>query len=136
MKWIKKLPMVLAALLLVALLGCQALLNVVTPCHISQMTIDYAEAEPTSYMPWTTLFDSERIQGLARWKFQKEQLKYGFIKELLVINQFAAKELQTKVIQPAITGIVGSGALAFGWLGMSKPSDKKKIIEEEAKKVT
>ena len=133
MKWIKKLPMVLAGVLLMALLGCSAMLDAITPCYIPPMTVEYAKAEPTSFIPFTTLWDSQRIDRLVNWEFQKEQIKYGFIKELSQIHQFAAEELQAKVMMPAITGIVGSGALAFGWLGMSKPKDKKKIIEAEAK---
>ena len=133
MKWIKKLPMVLVGLLLLALLGCTALLAVITPGHVPPMLIKYAKAEPTSYMPFTTLWDLQRITRLADWEFKKEQLKYGFIKELSQIHQFAAKELQTKFMMPAISGLMSMGALGVGWFGMSKPSDKKKIIEIEAK---
>ena len=133
MKWIKKLPMVLVGLLLLALLGCSAMLDAITPCYIPPMTIEYAKAEPTTFMPFTTLWDSQRIDRLAAWEFQKEQIKYGFIKELSQIHQFAAKELQTKFMMPAISGLMSMGALGVGWFGMSKPSDKKKIIEIEAK---
>lgn len=133
MKWIKKLPMVLVGVLLLALLGCGAMLDAITPCYVPQRNIDYAEAEPTSFMPFTTLFDAQRVDRLIHWKYQKLQLEYGFIKELSQIHQFAAKELQTKFMMPAISGLMSMGALGVGWFGMSKPSDKKKIIEQEAK---
>ena len=132
MKWIKKLPMVLVGVLL-ALLGCSAMLDAITPCYIPPMTIEYAKAEPTTFMPFTTLWDSQRIVRLAAWEWEKAKIKYGFIKEITLAPQFAAKELQTKFMMPTITGLMGMGAFSVGWLKVSKPSDKKKIIEAEAK---
>ncbi len=132
MKWIKKLPMVLVGVLL-ALLGCSAMLDAITPCYIPPMLIEYAKAEPTTFMPYTTLFDLQRLDRLVKWEFQKEQIEYGFIKELSQIHQFAARELQTKFMVPAISGLMSMGAFGVGWLKVSKPSDKKKIIEAEAK---
>ncbi len=128
MKLIKKCLLAVVAILLLGLLGCGAMLDAITPCYIPPKTIDYADAPATAMLPFTTLWDSQRIGRLVDFKYMLMQVKYGFIKETMQLHQAGAQELQTKVLQPAITGLVGSGALAFGWLGLSKPGDRKKKV--------
>ena len=126
MKWIKKIPLVLVGLLLVALMGCSALLDAITPSYIPPKTIEYSKTEPKTFMPFTTLWDSQRVELHVSWEWKKKQLEYGFIKEVLDIHQMASAELQTKVMMPAITGLMGMSCFSIGWLGVSKPGDKKK----------
>ena len=133
MKFAKKLLFGLMGLLFLAVLGCTAMLDAVTPCYIDPMEIDYADAEPTSFMPFTTLWDAQRMSRLAAWQWQQDQARYGFIKGLSNIHQSSAKELQTKFMMPAIMGLMTTGALGVGWFGMSKPSDAKKIAKAENK---
>ncbi len=120
--------MVLAGLFLAALMGCSALLDAVTPCYIPPHTIKYAKTEPSIFTPYTTLWDSERVDRLVDWEFQKLQLEHGFIKGMSNIHQTASRELQTKFMQPAITGLMGLSAFSIGWLGISKPGDKKENV--------
>ncbi len=126
MKTLKKISLVVVAIILLGLLGCGAALDAITPCYIPPGTIAYAKAPPTTFLPFTTLWDSQRINRTVDYRFTLMQVEHGFIKEVMQLHQAASLELQTKVLQPAITGLVGSGAFAIGWLGLSKPSDKKK----------
>ena len=126
MKWIKRIPLVFIGILLAALVGCSAMLDAITPSYIPPETIRYANTESTVFMPFTTLWDSQRIGLHVGWEWQKKQLEHGFIKEVLNIHQIASVELQNKVMIPALTGLMGLAGFSAGWLGMSKPGDKKK----------
>ena len=128
MKLIKKCLLAVVAILLLGLLGCGAMLDAITPCYIPPATLNYTNASATTFMPFTTLWDSQRVSRMVDYKYMLMQVEHGFIKETVRLHQAGAEELQTKVLQPAITGLVGSGALAFGWLGLIKPGDRKKKV--------
>ena len=126
---IKKILLTVVAIMLLGLLGCGAMLDAITPCYIAPDTIANANVPATALLPFTTLWDSQRIKRMVDFRFTLMQVEHGFIKETMQLHQAAAQELQTKVLQPAITGLVGSGAFAFGWLGLTKPGDKKKKVQ-------
>ena len=129
----KKILMGVVGLLLLTLLGCSAVLDAISPCYIPPMAIEYSKTDATSFLPYTTLWDSERVMLRMGWEWEKAKLKHGFIKKITLTSQDVARKFQVNVISPAITAVFGSSTLALGWLGMSKPDDKKKLIENEAK---
>ncbi len=125
---LKKIGYGLVALVLMALVGCSAMLDAITPAYIPPKNIKYGEIKPTSFLPFTTLWDSQRVGRAVDLKYQIYNIDYRFMKQETQLHEAAARELQVKIIQPAITGLVGSGALAFGWLGMKRPGDEKKPV--------
>ena len=122
----KKVFCIAAGVLAVLLLGCSAVLDAVTPCYIPPDTIKSADTEPTTFMPFTTLWDSQRIDRLIDLKYQRRQLEYFFRKKVSNIHQQAAMRMQADFIQPALAGLVGVGGLGIGWLGIKRPGDKTK----------
>ena len=132
---IKKILGTIVGLILVTLLGCSALLDVITPCFISPDAIDYAGTEPKTFMPFTSLWDSERIVRLVDWEWQKKQLKYGFIKKISQLHQASARELQSQVMIPMMVSLTGVGAFGLGWLGVKRPKDKTQKEYETAGKM-
>ena len=59
---LQKLLTLIAAAILVTVLGCSAWMEGVTPAHIDPSAIEYSDTEPTSYLPYTSLWDARRIK--------------------------------------------------------------------------
>ena len=113
--------MTLSSLILVTVLGCSLFVDAITPCYIPPELAKVIDESPTSFLPYTTVFDAQRMLR-----------KINYLTEGLVIGVGAARELQSNVLNP--TGplgllLVGGPALTIGALGISKPKDKKKITE-------
>lgn len=125
---------------LMVILGCASFQDVITPCWVSPAATKYADANATSILPWTTLFDARRIARkmdfVHSWNQLKDRMKYDFLRGITRFHINAAEELQATLFSP--TGPIGLlvttslGATA-GTLLLSKPSDKKKIkaLEDE-----
>ena len=111
----------LASLMLVVLLGCSAISDAFTPCYIPSELVTVTGGDLWSPVPYTTLWDAERIA-----------LRTYFYLDELNISMKGAREFQAYILNP--TGplgvlLVGGPALTLGALGISKPKDKKKIAE-------
>jgi len=111
----------LASLILVVLLGCSTVLDAITPCYIPPELGKFVNEPMTTFVPYTTVFDAERM-------LRKTQYLLGGLQ----IGMEGAREFQRNVFDP--TGplallFVGGPALAIGALGISKPKDKQKIME-------
>lgn len=126
---------------LIVILGCASFQDVITPCFISPAAMEYADANATSILPWTTLFDARRIARkmdyVHSWNQLKDRIKYDFLRGTTQFHINAAEELQTTLFSP--TGplallIPTSLAATAGALLFSKPTDKKKIKALEDKK--
>ena len=109
----------LAALILVVLMGCSMVLDAITPCYIPPQLGEFVDEPMTSFVPYTTVFDAERMLR-----------KMNYFAGGLKISVAGSRELQQNVFNP--TGplgllMVGGPALALGALGISKPKDKKTI---------
>lgn len=136
----KKLSIWLCILGLTIILGCSSFQDVFTPCYIPPASLDYADAEPTTFLPFTTLFDARRVDFRMDFVHTLNQttdrLKYEFLKGLGTFHMGAAEQFQAVIFSP--TGPIGllMPALMGGTLGallISKPDDKKKIVELEKK---
>lgn len=113
----------LAVLILTVIMGCSLAMDAVTPCYVPPQLKPFADEPLLFFIPYTTVFDAERILK-----------KMYFFESGLNISISASRELQSNVFNP--TGplgllMVGGPALALGALGISKPKDKKKIVELE-----
>jgi hypothetical protein len=138
-KLLQKITIGIAAILLLAMFGCAAFRDIATPSYIEEDMIVYAEEEPTSFLPWTTLWDAERIEAKfdfmhlmnqIRWQRQIEDdvMFVDFIKNAQAKHTASAKELQKTIFTPDGTiGLLGISSLSMmvGWLGLRRPGDKK-----------
>lgn len=121
------------------ILGCSAFMDAVTPCYIPPASLDYInETDPTIFLPWTTLFDAKQIDMKVDFVHifnqTTDKLNYGFVKGLNTFHIGAAEQLQATLFSPE--GPIGLllPTLMGGTLGallISKPGDKKKIVELE-----
>lgn len=125
-------------LLLIVILGCASFQDVITPCYISPAVIDYADANGTSILPWTTLFDARRIAAKMDFvhslRQMSDRIRYTYLKGISQFHIAGAEELKTSLFSPTgpLALIVPTGlAATAGALLFSKPTDKKKIKELE-----
>jgi len=125
---------------LTIILGCSSFQDAVTPCYISPAALEYADVEPTTFLPFTTLFDARRVDFRVDFVHTVNQttdrLKYEFLKGLSAFHISGAEQLQATVFSPS--GPIGLllPTLMGGTLGallISKPDDKKKIVDLETK---
>ncbi|MBA7655561.1 hypothetical protein ES703_63467 [subsurface metagenome] len=128
----------LSIVLLIVLLGCASLQDVVTPCWISQDVLNYADANGTSVLPWTTLFDAKRVAAKMDFahslRQMSDRMKYTYLKGISQFHIAGAEELKVSLFSPTgpLALIVPTGlAATAGALLFSKPTDKKKIKELE-----
>ena len=125
---------------LIIMFGCAGLQDLVVPCHIDENAIEYSEQKPTSYLPWTTVFDAERIRAYVDYKhldFQKtlkdmlagDNLVYDFYTDQLNSSIADARQLQQKLFNPngsigmAITALFGG---TIGAMFINTPKKKEK----------
>jgi hypothetical protein len=133
----------LAAMLLAGFLGCSAFMDAFTPCYIDPNQISYADANATTFLPFTTLWDARRIGLKTDYMHLVKQVNierlgvtdtmhYTFLKNVQAIHIAGAEQFQQVVFSPSgplgllIPTILGTTVGAFL---ISKPSDKKKIAE-------
>lgn len=127
-------------LLLIALIGCASMQDIATPCWIDEAAGVYADEPLTSLLPWTTVYDAERIARKIVFVHSFTQIEFDRLKADEVMNvDFIlgnhnrhvadARELQTIVFDP--TGPIGIllPTLLGGTLGalvIPRPGDEKK----------
>lgn len=131
-KFSKALVTLVCIIGLVITFGCAGLQDLVVPCHIDENAIEYSGQKPTSYLPWTTVFDAERIKAYMNFThldYQKtlkdmlvgDDLLYDFYTDQINNNLADARQLQQKLFNPngsvgmAITALFGGtiGAMFF-----------------------
>jgi len=139
-KKIQTLAATVSIVLLVILLGCASFQDALTPCYVSPAVIKYADANETSILPWSTLFDAKRITAkmnfVHAWNQIADRMEYEYLSGIHQFHIAGAEELKTSLFDP--TGplallIPTSLAATAGALLFSKPTDKKKIKELEIK---
>jgi hypothetical protein len=137
----KTITVTIVTLSLIALFGCSAMMDAVTPTFIEPEAAAYADANSTSFMPFTTLWDAERVISKMDYSHQLNQLlllrqaedddiRYGFLKDAQVGHNVSAKQLQTALLTPE--GPIGLllPTLLGGTLGaliIKRPGDVKKL---------
>lgn len=66
---------------LVFIFGCASLQNLAIPTHVDEGAIVYSDVEPTSYLPWTTLYDAQRLRREIVYKHECLQRVYKRLQE-------------------------------------------------------
>ena len=123
---------------LAVLFGGACFQEIITPCYISPISLEYANVNATSLLPWTTLFDAKRVDRMVdfkhTWNQATDTLKYKLTKGLNALHISIGEELKATLFSP--TGPIGLmfpalGGTAIGTFLLSKPKDKKKIAKLE-----
>lgn len=145
-KWLKSVIVVVCALVLVTFFGCAMFQDALTPCYIEPDAIVYTGEEPTSLMPWTSLWDADRIDRAMDYIYkanllkyarsiEDENVRYAFIKGTQAIHTQGAREFQQTIFStdgPIGLAIVGLGFGTLGALGIKRPGDSsRKQVERE-----
>jgi hypothetical protein len=145
MNWIQKILVVLSTVVLVTVMGCSAWMEGITPAYIDPVAIEYAEAKPTVFTPYTSLWDARRIKRELDFKhagnqqalfrtIEDDKTRYAFLNEAMQINISSAEELRDTLFSP--TGplsilFAAVPALGLGAYLIPRPSDRKRIAELE-----
>ena len=128
---------------LVVMFGCAGLQDIVTPCHIDKAAIEYAGTEATSYLPWTTIWDSRRVLAYMNYMHTQTQIAYerlqqddslthAFLLNGVEVNLADAVGLQEQLFDPA--GPIGLALpmLFGGTLGaLFIPRKREKDLEKQ-----
>lgn len=136
-------------LFVVAMLGCSALQNAVIPMYIDPEIGVYTGEEMTSWMPWTTIWDADRLSAKMKFLHEANLIEleraaeddirhYGFLNDALILDRADATVIKSAIFSPegpigmALPLLLGG---SLGGLLFSKPGDKKRIKElEDARK--
>lgn len=123
-------------LLVVGFAGCVAFQSSITPTYIPEECIEYADVNVPMLMPYTTLIDAKYVQESMNLRKKVGDLRYAWMKGSLSMHIYNAEQFKDVVFDPQ--GPVGLllpmlSGLGFGWLGLSKPDDKKKVQDLEKK---
>jgi len=120
---IEKIMLSIAVLLFVGLISAGCIQDLITPGYLDpDVIVINGGYEPVNPF-YTSLFDAIRLkrQIINKFKYSVDALDYSISNSM---------ELKDTVFNPN-NGlgllIAGMPAFAIGWLGLSKPSDKKKL---------
>lgn len=131
----------LVSLFFVILLGCSAIMDAVTPAYINPQVAKYADEPLTIFTPYTSLWDAKRInnkldymhlvkQASIKKMAEDDDRAYAFYNDSIDISIAGGEEFKGNVFSPTgPLGVLLAGIPGFtlGWLGLSKPSDKRKL---------
>jgi hypothetical protein len=143
----QKIVVVLLGALITFMVGCSALQNVITPAYIDPNAIEYSEVDVPEFLPWTTIWDLDRVERGIEYKHYLEIVRLqreiedndflkNWFKDSLNTSRQDAVELRDNLFSaggPASILLTALPGLGIGWLALSKPSDKKHITELEKK---
>jgi len=110
-KYLKSLLVTITAAGLLTFFGCSAIKDVLTPAYIEPDAIEYTREKPTSFMPFTTMWDALRIdqkldyiysinQADLAYMLENENRKYDFLKGRSTLHIASGREFQSNVFSP------------------------------------
>jgi len=131
MNKLRKLIIWICILGLTTILGCAAFQDAITPCYIPEEVIESVDVNLPliSWMPYTSLFDAKYVKT-------KMYFQYLLYNNLMTASIQSSEAFQQKIFSPEgplglMLPTIFGGTL--GALLISKPGDKKKIVELEIK---
>ncbi len=145
MKTLRTLTAAICLTLFVALMvGC-AMQDYLVPCYIDKQVGEYADAEMTSLLPFTTIADAKRLGREMNYvsvekreallqEIEKDGRRHANLTEGHQLNLIDANALRKTLFSPtgavsALAGLVGLGA---GTFLLKRPGDLRKEDVEEA----
>ena len=137
MNRLQKLFVGFLCLFMVAFISCAGIQNAVTPTYIPVENIEYSGAEVPRFPGfYTNINDAEYVLNRMEYVRSLSDLEYAFLTNDLQTHLKNAKELRDNIFDPSSPlgmMIPALSALTIGWIGLSKPEDKKKVAELERK---
>lgn len=145
----KKQKMLVGVLILfvVALVSTSCIQDAVTPMYIDPEVGEYAGEDMTSWLPWTTIWDGDRLAAKMKFLHESNLIEleraaendvryYGHLNGALILSRTDATTIRDAVFSPdgplgAL--LLGLPTFGLGALLMSKPDDRRKIKELETK---
>ena len=132
-------------LFVVVLIGTSCIQNAVTPCYIDPEIGEYTGEDMTSWMPWTSIWDADRLAAKMKFLHESNLIEldrakendtryYGFLNNALILSRADAVEVQNAIFDPSgPVGMLLAGLPMFGLGAMliRKPGDGKLIKELE-----
>jgi hypothetical protein len=114
--WLEKVVVGICIAALTLMLGCGAFLNAVTPCFIEPEIIADVNDSGTSFMPFTSLWDAQRLINKLDYLYQlnqinlarqieNEKLRYEYLRGLQSVHIQDSQEFQATIFSPE--GVVG-----------------------------
>lgn len=127
---------VLTGLIVLLFVSAGCLQDLITPCYINEDAAIYADEPLTEITPWTTILDAKRIDAKMDYVNEVGKLEYTYLKNNLLFHLMNAEQLKQSVF--STDGIlslllIGGPSLALGAYGISKPADKRKVVDLERK---
>ncbi|MHC4464506.1 MAG: hypothetical protein ACYS30_24210, partial [Planctomycetota bacterium] len=127
-KFLKAIGLMLAAAMILILLGCSSMQDAVTPCWIDARVGEYTGEPLTSIMPYTTIADSKRLDVFMKYQHDLNQVNYLYqmdrdvdyvdlIQKVQRGHNRRAAELKGEIFSPTGTGSILLGMLPAGILG-------------------
>lgn len=115
-------------------IGAGCIQDGVIPTYVDEDAAKWANVPTKLFLPYTTLWDAKRVMYAIDYKLAMERMTGGYYKGITNISIMAGEELKATVFSP--DGIlsmlmIGGPMLALGTYGISKPKDKKRIVELE-----
>jgi len=137
----EKIIVVVMGLVLLGFISAGCIQEGLVPCHIDEGIGEYNDDDMHVYTPWTSIWDAKKQKRLMAYNHQLKQegfkrlaeddnYLYSYLDTDLAINIASAVELKEQFFSPEspiALLLMGAPAFMLGWLGMSKPSDKKKL---------
>lgn len=107
---------------LVAMFGCALVQDAIVPCNIEQDAITYSGQKATSWVPWTTLYDGERILEWVEFNHVQYQLACDRMKEddklmhCKIVGRLTVSVDQAEAFKGKVFSPDGAIAMAFPML--------------------
>jgi len=125
---------VLAGLIALVFVGAGCVQDAITPCYISEEAAEWAGVPTKIFLPYTTLWDARRVANALNYEYDRLGLEYQYYWGITEGSIQRGEELKNTVFSP--TGIlapllIGAPVFAAGVYGVSKPKDRKRIVERE-----
>jgi len=143
MSWYQKMLVLVFGVIVIVITGCSAWMDGITPAFIDPIAIEYSGEKSTIFTPYTSLWDLRRIdrgldysyfnnqKDIAR-SLEDDQIRYKYLKEAMQINMLSAEELKSTLFSPeggVMSLLLAGSGIGIGALAISKPSDKRRIVE-------
>lgn len=135
-KLLQTIIITLAGLISLVFIGCTLVQDGIVPCYVDPNAAAYADEPLTSIMPWTTIADAKRIESKMDYVYETKKLGYVYFKDNMAFHLLNSEQFKHSIFAPdgALSLLlIGGPMCALGAFGVSKPADKKKVLELERK---
>lgn len=133
-KLLKTTIITLVGAIVLLFVGAGCIQDGVTPAYVNEDAAEWANVPTKLFLPYTTLWDAKRVAYAIDYKFSLERIRCGYYQNVMNLSITAGEELKNTLFSPdGILSLlmIGGPMCALGAYGISKPKDKKRIVELE-----